>query len=163
MAYADDDDLDAIYGKTNVDKWADTQNLGQPSVITARRAWALQLASDRCDARLRRSKYLVPLEAPIDGVVVDLVARSAGVLLYDSRGLSDQESAGKDQLKNHREYVNKTFMEIEAGTIELGANRDTAVTSSPRVIRVSDRSRSSCDSDDLLTDQGDAFNVYGGN
>src|SRR5690606_18957364 len=91
-AYCDDDDLDVIFGKTNVDRWADLDNDVDTTRIARRRLWARNLASATLDDRLRAGPYELPFSDPVPAVVVDLSARLAGLLLYDSRGSQDVDS-----------------------------------------------------------------------
>ena len=117
MAYADRDDLDLQYGRDNVDKWADLNNNRDADEIAARVAWALAAGDEEIDNRLRDGPYEVPFTT-IPGEITRLSALYAGFLLYDSRGITDQDGPD-DQLKNHRTRFETRCRMILSGQLKL--------------------------------------------
>jgi phage gp36-like protein len=120
MPFATRDDLNAVFGKISVDKWADLDNLRDADTIAARIAWALQEATNVITAKLRGGIYLLPFaETPPE--LVTPCARLAGVLLYDSRGTVDFDADGKaiNQLSGHRKDVETYIADFKTGRARL--------------------------------------------
>lgn len=107
-AYCDRANIEMIYGTTNVRKWADIENNGEEDHIEDRIDWACQTATTRMNDRLREGTYPVPFESPYPEQVIEMTARLAGVLLYDSRGITDMgaDDEPAHQLSPHRKMVN---------------------------------------------------------
>jgi len=121
-AYSTPADLALVFGRSNLEKWADLNNNGVAVEITARIAWAISLADERINDRLRDSLYVVPLTTTSQ-TIVDLSARLAGSYLYMSRGMVDSEDASKNQLQVHEEYAEKLLNDIIAGRVRIDATR----------------------------------------
>ncbi len=91
MAYAVQADIEAIYGTKNVARWSNLDS-DSTTVNATRTAAAIAWASATVDDRFRRSAYTVPFVALLGTYpqsFVDIVAKLAGVWLYNSRGLRD--------------------------------------------------------------------------
>lgn len=114
--YATREDVDFIFGASNITAWADTDNGESVADIDSRVYWAIDLAIATVDARLRPSKYDVPFVS-IDQMIVDLTARLAGVLLYDSRRITD--TALETDVDIHRQFVEERFSQILGDTLIL--------------------------------------------
>lgn len=115
-------DVERIFGPTNVRNWADLESRRDEDHIAGRIEWSLELAESKVMARMRLGPYRIPLEAPVDPVVVDLVARMAGVLLYDSRGSADGDGE-TNTISPHRKQVDETIRAIMAGQIRISHER----------------------------------------
>lgn len=88
MAYCVKADIEAVYGATNVAKWADLDNDADAVKIAARIAAAITYAEAYLNSALYGSRYQVPFTtAPT--IIVDMCAKSAGLWLYESRGAQD--------------------------------------------------------------------------
>lgn len=125
MPYAADIDMYNVYGKTNIRAWADINNNGIEAEITARITWALALADTKVDAMLKGGPYTVPFTtAP--ALIVDLAARKAGIILYDSRGHQDA-GAATDNLQPFRDYIMKAVREIRSLKLRIDDD-DNAIT-----------------------------------
>jgi len=120
--YAPDEYLDLIYGKSNVDKWADLDNEDDATTITNRRAWAICTASALIDSRLRDGPYTIPFEEPIEPDIVDLCARWAGVLLYDGRLIREQDPI-TDEVGQQRKIIDMRIRQLLSGQIKLNLDR----------------------------------------
>jgi hypothetical protein len=114
-----------IFGKQNIDRWADMQNLEKDEEITARINWAITEAYNQINARLSGCRYAVPFVATIDPVIVTLSARLTGVLLYDLRKLVD--SPDFDEVGWHRVLIERTYKQIHGGQLSLINHAQTAV------------------------------------
>lgn len=131
MAYSDRDDVEMIFGATNVAKWADLDNDEDDGKIDARVEWACEEATDRIDGRLRGGPYEVPFDgSSVPRTIVTLSARLAGVLLYDGRGVTDEEA--EDRVTPHRKLVETGIAEILAGKVRLDLPQVSA--SYPRAV-----------------------------
>ena len=117
MGYSVRSDSNDIFGKDNIDKWADLTNNGRDTEIDARIAWAIQEAYDQVNGRLYDCKYTVPFATTYDPIIVTLSARLVGVLLYDNRMLVD--TVDFDLMANHRKVVEETYVKIHGGQIKL--------------------------------------------
>lgn len=124
--YCDRDDVELVYGRSNVAKWADLNNDQDENDIAERIGWACCLATSEIDDRLRDGPYDVPFEEPWALSLVDATARLAGTLLYDSRGAID---VGADDDPAHslapmRKRVEKFIKSVLAGRTRPGASPD---------------------------------------
>ena len=127
MAYSTRSDLELIFGKSNLDKWADLNNAEVATEIAARITWAISLADERIDDRLRDGIYDVPLVTS-SRTIIDVSARLAACFLYMSRGLIDPEDTAKNQLKMHQDYAESQLNDILAGRIRIDATRRNTTT-----------------------------------
>lgn len=116
-AYCDRDDVEMVFGATNVEKWADVDNDEDATKIADRIDWAIEEASERIDTRMRGGLYEVPFSVPYPRTIVTLVARLAGITLYDARGITDPETP--DALTPHRDLVEKGIGELLSGKARL--------------------------------------------
>jgi hypothetical protein len=94
MTYCTDDDVMKAFGRSNVRKWADVNNDAVEAHILERIEWARDGAYAYLNDKLRFSPYQFPLSAPASGdsypfTVIRMEAYYAGVLLYESRGVTD--------------------------------------------------------------------------
>lgn len=106
--YATRTQVELIFGSTNVRKWADVENNDDDDTVQARICWALNTSYAYLNDRL----FGGPYEVPFDDVPTSLQvmsARYAGVLLYESRGVTDlaEDGQSKHQLSAHRDMVEK--------------------------------------------------------
>ncbi len=144
MPYAERTDVEQIFGASNVSKWADVDNDQNAEKIEARIAWAIGLSEEKLNNRLRGGPYTVPFGGDaIPAEIVDAAARLAGVLLYDSRGVTDFDPNGKPmhQLSAHRDMVDKFIAEVHANRVTLDIT--STKTTAPAVVN-GHRSRRIC-------------------
>lgn len=127
-------DIDIRLGADNVNKWADINNNQVPAQIAARRAWACAQATSNMNDKLAGCRYPIPVQfTDIDAVPLglrDATAREAGVLLYDSRGLTDADTDGNpvNRMTGHRKYVEQFVRDIWAAKRRLGSLEGTTPT-----------------------------------
>lgn len=82
-------DLYNVFGRVNINSWADADNLTEEDSIDARIEWAIEQAANYITAKLAR-KYKVEDWTTFPAIVKDLVVRRAGVELYRTpRGMTD--------------------------------------------------------------------------
>jgi hypothetical protein len=138
VAYATRDDINKIFGATNVNAWADLDNEEDVSHIEERIEWALELAYTRVNSRLRRGPYAIPFqclgsgsdigsssEGQVPDDIVDLNARLAGILLYDGRRITDEEDTSGDDVGVHRRDVDMAIRGLIADQIKIDCIRRT--------------------------------------
>ena len=135
MPYAERTDIDNVFGSINVDQWADLNNNQDAQEIADRVEWALETAHAKLNNRLRGGRYAIPFEAPVDPQIVNLEAQLAGLALYDSRGVGDDEDT-QDTFSKLRKSLWQEVSKIRAGQIRLDVT-DVA-TSVPQVIAEND-------------------------
>jgi|SRR3990172_324296 len=128
--YANRSDIELIFGASNVSKWADVDNNGIVDNISNRVCWALQNAQADIDNRLLGGPYAVPFILPYPRQIITTTARLAGVMLYDSRGVTDFSELGNPlhQLHYHKSMVEKVLSGILSRSIRLTGCKDIATT-----------------------------------
>jgi hypothetical protein len=93
------DTLETIFGRSNIRKWADLDNDDDEATIAERIAYAIAWAEANFT-----SLTLGGPAVPASSVVVDDVkAKYAGIWLYESRGITDDD-ATKSPIAHHRKY-----------------------------------------------------------
>ncbi len=128
MPYAARSDLDALYGPINIDKWADPDNQGETTLITARVTRALAYADAIIDDSLRGGLYALPIvdkAAATPVLINDIAAHLAAVWLYELRGTQDYDSKtgeARHKLMHKKKSVMDTLRKIRAGMIVLDAD-----------------------------------------
>lgn len=136
MSYATENDLHNVFGRTNVRKWADLNNANVAADIDARITWALDTASADMDDRLRKSPAQFPLaDSPYPLSVVLHCAYYAGVLLYNSRGVTDMTPQGEviNQLSWARKEYERFIRGIWGRSIVLDIVLPIEITEAPFV------------------------------
>ena len=123
MDYCEDTDLYLAFGQANVRKWADVNNNGVNAEVTDRIAWAIENATDYLDSKLRKSRYQFPLadDSTIPPILKRMAAYYAGVLLYESRGITDVGPDGKTlhALTAQKNSVDEFIRDIHGRRTEL--------------------------------------------
>lgn len=137
-SYSDRAGLELVFGKSNVEKWADVNNDENAADVDARVTWALEQGYEYVNDRLRDGPYAIPFTLPAPATIKLLNERFAGVLLYESRGVTDVDGQGKPMhaLAYHRDWVEKTIAQIFARQLRL--NLTPQVTTYPQVLREED-------------------------
>ena len=117
MTYATRADIEARFGKVNVETWANLDNADPdaPEVageITARIDRAIEVATARIDDAFRGSRFKVPLEPTAGNQLVgitEVCAALAGTWLYESRGIDEQDEDGRpfNRLATHRRWAER--------------------------------------------------------
>ena len=150
MTYSADSDLELAFGASNVQKWADLDGGGVPDTIDARKLWAREQAYAEINAKLQDSIYQFPLpDQGADGypsLLIRMEAYLAGVLLYESRGVTDVGEDGKaqHQLMWHRQAVDRFIRDIWARRLKLpksvvlAADAVTATSDAPAMVSFDD-------------------------
>jgi hypothetical protein len=114
--YANDAGIQAIFGVTNANTWADLDNDANAGNMTARYDAARVVGYTEINDRLRPTHYVIPFSTAPQ-IIKTLEAWIAGLWMANARG---EEDSGPE-MKEYREKIEKTFGEIIAGKIRLDA------------------------------------------
>lgn len=118
MAYATRTDIEKIYGKIAVARWADLDQDNDESFINDRIAYALSTAENYLNDRLRHSKYSIPFLS-IPHTVNFLTALLAGIELYDSRLITSSPNNHVDEVSRQRKKAKMIIKQILSGQLSL--------------------------------------------
>ena len=127
MAYCVRADVEAIFGKGNVEEWGDLDGDRVIDDITARITTSITQAQSEIDTRMFNGIYTLPLEnvgaATTPEIVKLMCARLTGVLLFEARGTSEvgKDAKGVHRLTPHRVIVDDFFRGLKVGTQVLDA------------------------------------------
>lgn len=138
MAYSVRTDLNAVFGKANVDTWADLDGDQDADKITARIAAAVLSADGEIDAFMLHGPYALPIvdaENATPVIVRDVSAKLAGVWLYEARGVMDADDNGKPfhRLASHVEKAWAVLHKLKDGRFKI--NVTTPKRNVPEVIK----------------------------
>lgn len=118
LYYSEQGDIEAIYGANNVNKWADINNDGNTTDITARILWANKVAYFHINQKLLNGPYTIPFTTVFPVMIVDISARYAGFRLYESRGIDDNLEDEDHMLVQHADRVEQDLRSIMGGTLK---------------------------------------------
>lgn len=147
MSYCTAQDVYSLFGRSNVDKWADLENTRVRSEMDARIAVAIAWASEEVDDKLRGGPYLLPVGTgsgvppsgsfPVPKTIMDVAARLAGVWLYEARGIEDVDAEGRalHKMSWHKNRAYQVLAEVRNGTRRLAI---TALTTFPEAVSMDD-------------------------
>lgn len=121
-AYCERADVEVMYGRKSVARWADLDNDGEEYTITARINWACELATEYINSRLTKGHYDVPFSVGSGGnvplLIINLTAMYTGVLLYDGRQITAKD-VDRDEVSRHRKDFNRFVNQIMKGQLKL--------------------------------------------
>lgn len=137
MAYSTRTDIETKYGRDNVAKWADLDNISDQAAITAAITAAIAWSDAQINGRLRDGPYAVPLVGG-DPIITEVSVQLSAYKLASSRGTSDFTDVDEPlhRLSGEKREAMKTLREINAGMIVLDKTVETAQTSIPFAIEV---------------------------
>lgn len=114
-------DIEYVYGKVNVSKWADSDNTEDPLWIDDRIDWANESAQLEIFARLRKGKYALSHFDVAGGAIprmsIRIAATRAGLFLFDTRRVVSDET--EDQVSRQRKDYDRWIRQILAGQLEF--------------------------------------------
>ena len=127
IMYCTRTDIENLFGVRNVAIWSNldsTATGADESRITAAIAHATAWINDR----FRGGRFTIPLAnsaSATPDAIRDLAARLAGVWLYESRGVDEQDEEGRpiNRLGFHRRYVERQVLRYIMGRDSLDAVR----------------------------------------
>lgn len=115
--FATSADIDNVYGKVNVDRWADINNDANVTTIATRRSWALSIATEEIQSLLAGGKYDTSFSS-VPKFIVFLTAMKAGILLYDSRSVLNAIDVEDRFTRYHKEFK-RYVRKIKSGQMKL--------------------------------------------
>ena len=123
--YCDTDDIDQIFGTTNVTRWADLDCDANATKIANRKTQAIVVACEEIDDYLRNTPYRIPAQtaaAATPASIAELAATLAGIWLYEARGAQDfQEGKPYHRYAFKRTWARRVLAEIADGTRKIDA------------------------------------------
>ena len=112
-------DIENVFGKDNVQRWGDPDNINDFASITNRIDWANQMAEQEFLGRIAEGPYdLAEVRTVKPNMTVLLCASLAGVHLYDTRRVVDSEN-NTERVAKQRKNVDKWIQQIMAGKLKL--------------------------------------------
>ena len=123
MPYATRSDMEQIFGKTNIDAWADidklptttvTEQSASSAAITARIDFFLAEADVEIDDALREGPYEVPF-ITVHSALTAIAARLAAYRMYTARGAVADDNELADALK----YVEQKLQGYRSGSLRF--------------------------------------------
>ena len=129
-------DVENVFGAENVQKWADVDNCGDPTVIARRIDWSIAWATNELQDLLRDGPYVVdPLPVTAAATWVPLAAMLAGWMLSNPRVGEDSVDPAK-QRKNSwaLTHVQQTVHEIKIGKRRINAMPARRMANVPMVM-----------------------------
>ncbi len=130
-------DVEKMYGKLNVERWADLDNNKFVTDIDDRITAMITQARNWIDARLTLGPYDVTSFASSEPILNRLNSMLAGVFLYENRGINDFDpGSGRvvHRLGWQRKETMKVVNDILAGRIKLTSARVGKAQTSPHVV-----------------------------
>jgi hypothetical protein len=94
--------LEDIFGPDNIVLWADLNNKQNQAFIERRITAAIAFAN----ARFTELTTSGPVVDPDSVTVKDVIAKLAGIWLYESRGINEDD-ASKSPVFHHKKYINE--------------------------------------------------------
>lgn len=136
--YCERTNIEAIFGVTNVEQWADLDSDEDVTKMAARIAVAVTTAEADIDDLLRDGPYDVPLVSTggsMTPTIVDIAARKAGMWLYENRGSQDVDEHGRavHKFAAMTKRVDKILNQILAGKRSIQCERTEMGTDAPFV------------------------------
>lgn len=105
------DTLDKVFGRPNIDKWADLCNEKNSIDIEERVDFYINLATKLFHQRTSARTYV---EDDVSDVVI---GKMAGIELYEGRGITAADDAEKSPIAHHRKWVNAWIADWISGVL----------------------------------------------
>jgi len=127
-------DLYQQFGRKNVRAWADVDNDADEGHMQSRIDQGITYATAEVDDTLRRGRYTLPF-SPVPRQIRMIAAQLAGVYLYVSRGVEDDETSTGEHAYRHMERMARTRLRrLLSGQTVLDATVATELKEYPHVI-----------------------------
>ena len=131
-SYIDQSDIENIFGEDNIVKWSNLDN-DNLTADTSRIQKGIDWAETYTEDSFRGGRYAVPFSSATKSLI-DIIARLAGIWLYQSRGRTD-ENEESNKLAVMREQMDSEIALIMSGTkiLAIAASRSDT-PNSPQVV-----------------------------
>lgn len=128
--YIEQSDIEARFGIDNVAQWSNLDNTDSEA-DEDRIAAAITFAESYVQDRLRGGRYAIPFSGNTQ-TLTDIMARIAGVWLYQSRG--DNDTAIDAKLEIHQARADALLDRIASGQLSLDLALNHSGPSAPVVV-----------------------------
>ena len=130
--YISQSSIENIFGVNNIKHWSNLDNTDL-AVDTTRVSLAISWAEEHVNNRFRNGLYSIPFST-IPQEVINWCATLAGIWLYQSRGMNDENEEG-NKLTRLKVDIERQISECLAGMTTLDAIRcSNSVPSAPVII-----------------------------
>lgn len=117
MAYSTLEKLELMFGRANIQRWADLDGDRNAVAIAERVTERLLESEEYINERMVQGRYTVPF-SPVPRRIVVMTTLFAGVLLYDGRQIAGSREM-RDEVVRHRKEFTKYLREILRGQLKL--------------------------------------------
>ena len=133
--YADQADIENVFGEENVKKWSNLDNSAD-SANTTRIGEGLTWADSFINDSFRESRWALPLAlgGTTPAVVKDWAAKLAGIWLYQNRGTRDTNDEGT-KYQDMEDDVKADIQMYTAGVRTFAADVGDTHATAPSVVR----------------------------
>lgn len=129
--YCTRQDLNNLFGKSNIDTWADLDSDQDADKIEARINSVIDQAGAELEEEWQDTIYAIPFTKPdseaIPETVTQAVALLSGIILWDARGLDDEDGTAKGYQAREKR-VRKIIRGVKLGTRRLNAALKDGIT-----------------------------------
>lgn len=136
--YITQSDIEDVFGQDNVITWSNLDNTTD-TVNSTRVSAAIAYAEEHVDNRFRGGPYTIPFVGTSGSTpeeVVNWCATLAGVWLYSTRGVDEDEGREGPRIENKAAKVEKDITRFLAGTRRLPAQLSETRPTAPIVTGV---------------------------
>ncbi len=131
-SYIDQSDIKNVFGEDNIVKWSNLDNDGS-TADTNRIQKGIDWAETYTENRFRNGRYAVPFSSAPEQLQ-DIMAKLAGIWLYESRGLTDENTEG-NKLADMRVKVDDEISLILNGARKLSiAHARSDMPDTPQIV-----------------------------
>lgn len=134
--YCAREDVEALYGKANVLRWADLDNNQDTADIDARELRGRIEAYTEINSVMRNKRYTIPFTAPFPYELRQVAAIYSGLWLYESRGSVDTDDEGRTVHRyalKRKEFYRK-LQAIATGSRDMEGQVLVSLRSAPSVV-----------------------------
>lgn len=117
-------DLENVFGRDNINHWADLDNDDNAGTISSRINWAINLATAEVQAQLTATSYT--WDVVVGHILVNnAIAIKAGLWLYANRAKSDEGdgTTPTNPMRRHEKWLDLFFKQLSTGALKLDIER----------------------------------------
>jgi hypothetical protein len=149
------EELERMFGRTNITRWADIENENVAEDITAQIQWSVVAGHEDAVMRLEGTSCGIIYTAPSPLRIA--TTRLAAFLLYSARGIKDapEDQEGRSRLSTAKKLADEFFKMVRAGQYSIGsglAGDGLPITSYPEALRPFDPTGQDRNQDQIMED-----------
>lgn len=110
--------LNQVFGKSNIDQWADLDNTQNDGIISSRIAWAIATTEAEIRSMLERGPYAWA-DISTHPVVKQMVGIKAGLLLYTPRAVALEKDQA-NPLRGYEKLIKEMIQRVHSGNLKFG-------------------------------------------